>query len=114
MKDDGAMQLVSLYRASANEEPDERLDAAILAASRRRSHPYRAAMLLAVLALAAALATLPSQKPAHPPVEAARSESSLPPGMDDGRGHFLAASAAPERLGMNAHPQFESGRPGEE
>ncbi len=56
------------------------------------------------------------EKPAQPSPAPLRTEASLPPGMADGRGQFLATSAEPERIGMNLHPGFagESSPSGEE
>ncbi|MBU6296944.1 MAG: hypothetical protein KGJ79_02310 [Alphaproteobacteria bacterium] len=108
--------IAALYRASATEEPDARLDAAILRAARRRRLPQIAFAMAAVLLLAATAIALRPEKPAPPSPAPVSAEALIPPGMADGRGQFLAASAEPERIGMNVHPGFagESSPSGEE
>lgn len=67
MSDDLSSDLISLYRSAATEEPDARLDAAILKATRRK--PWRraglllASALMAILAVTVATTSLMSQKP---------------------------------------------------
>lgn len=103
MSEELSAQLLALYRAGAVEEPDERMDATILAAAQRRRVPHVVFAIPAVLLLAAATTIAFRQgKPAQSfpePVSAG-----LRPGMADGRGQFLASSAQPERIGMNLHP----------
>jgi len=60
--------------------------------------------MLTVLLLAATMISLRPEKPAQPSPVPVSTEALLPPGMADGRGRFLAASAEPERLGMNTRP----------
>lgn len=94
--------LFALYRASATEEPDARLDAAILRAARRRRQPQLAAALAAVLVLASIMMMLHPEKPV--PRLPQSTNAGLPPSAADGGGHYLAASARPQRLGMNVRP----------
>lgn len=103
MSDELPNELTALYRSSATDEPDAELDAAILRAARRNRRP-RLMIAAATLLLAAATTTiaLRPEKPVHPaPLSA---QASMPAGMADGRGRFLAASDQPQRIGMNERP----------
>lgn len=100
MSDEISPGIAALYRASATEEPDARLDAAILRAARQRRQPHLMVTVMIVLLLAGTMIALRPEKPAQPlPVSAGP-----PPGVADGRGRLLAASATPQRLGMNTWP----------
>lgn len=103
MSDDLSPDIVALYRADATEEPDDRLDRAILKAARRRGNRLLMPVMLAVLLLAATIIALRPEKPVSPSPALPGAEASLPPGMADGRGRLLAAFAEPQRIGMNEH-----------
>lgn len=104
MSDEISPEIAALYRASATEEPDASLDAAILRAARQRRQPHVMFTLLAVLLLAATMIALRPEKPVQPSPAPLTIEASLPPGMADGRGQFLAISTQPQRIGMNVRP----------
>lgn len=114
MSDELSTQLLALYRAGAVEEPNERMDAAILAAAQRRRLPHLMFAIPTFLLLAMAMIALRPEKPALP--SPAPMSAGLRPGMADGRGRLLAISAQPEHIGMNLHPRFtgESSQSGEE
>jgi hypothetical protein len=114
MSDELTTQLLALYRAGAAEEPDERMDAAILAAARRRRVPHLMFAIPTVLLLAVTMIALQSEKPVRS--LPAPMNTGMRPGMADGREHLLAISAEPERIGMNLHPRIagETSSVGEE
>jgi len=103
MSDGLSPDIVALYRADATEEPDDHLDRAILKAARRRGNRHLMPVMLTVLLLATAVIVLHTEKPVPPSSSPSNAEASLPPGMADGRGRFLAAFAEPQRIGMNEH-----------
>ena len=97
--------LLAIYRAGAADEPDARLDAAILRAARRRdgrAHATRVAMLVAACAtLAVALNTL------SPPQRLATHSATAPrPGLEDGRARLflLTLKSDTQRPGMAQRP----------
>lgn len=104
MSDEISPDIAALYRAGATEEPDARLDSAVLRLARRRPLPRLAFAALSVLLLALSIVALRPDNHVPPPPAVASTEAALPPGMADGRGRLLASSAVPERPGMNAWP----------
>ncbi|MDE1987179.1 MAG: hypothetical protein KGL29_10275 [Alphaproteobacteria bacterium] len=116
MSEDLSSELLALYRTHAAEEPDAFLDAKILCAARHRRRPHIVFAMATVLLLVATMVVWRLEKSVQPSSAPVSTEASLPPGMADGRGQFLAASAEPERIGMNVHVGFarESSPSGEE
>lgn len=105
MSDDISSDIAALYRASATEEPDASLDAAILHAARRQHRvPQVALASFAVLLVAATVIAFQPSEPTRPAPPTVSSEAHLPPGMADGRGRLLAIDAEPQRIGMNVQP----------
>lgn len=104
MSDDISPDIVALYRASATEEASPHLDAAILRAARPRRLSPGAIAALAVVLLAATVIAVQPVKPVQHTLVAARPETLVRPGMTDGRDRLLAASAKPQRIGMNVQP----------
>jgi hypothetical protein len=97
--------LLAFYRAHAVEEPDVSLDASILRAARRRTLPVPAMAALLCLATLAAVVTGFSPPQRHPAV----AWHMVLPGLEDGRGRYLASDArvrlAAEQSGLNLPAQ---------